>query len=85
MTSKHKDISFRNVEYYQMLDVFDKLYLQSSNNIVFDDFMSLIKSPNNIRLAYRNIKNNHGSRTSGVDRKTIQYIKKMNLNKFKTN
>lgn len=82
MTGKHKDISLRNAEYYNMLEIFDKLYKQSSNNIIFDDLIPLITSDNNIRLAYRNIKNNNGSLTCGVDNKAIQYIKKMKLEEF---
>ena len=65
-----------------MLDIFDKLYYQSKSDVVFDDLISLITSENNIRLAYRNIKNNHGSLTCGVDKKTIKFIKKMELNQF---
>ena len=82
MTGKQKDTSLRNAEYYDMIPTFDKLYNQSIHNITFDDLMPLITSENNIRLAYRNIKNNAGSLTSGIDRKTIMYIKKMNLKKF---
>ena len=82
MTAKIKVNSLRNAEYYAMLPIFDKLYLQSKQGIIFDDIMSIITSPRNIRLAYRNIKNNHGSLTSGVDKKTIQYIKNMKLKKF---
>ncbi len=82
MTEKHKDISLRNIEYYGMFETFDKLYIQSQNNVVFDDLMSLITSDENIRLAYRNIKNNNGSLTCGVDKKTIDFIKNMKLIDF---
>ena len=82
MTEKHKDTSLRNIEYYGMFETFDKLYKQSENNIIFDDLMPLITSDTNIRLAYRNIKNNNGSLTCGVDKKTIKYIKKMKLESF---
>ena len=82
MAGKRKDTSLRNAEYYCMLDIFDKLYYQSKSDVVFDDLISLITSENNIRLAYRNIKNNHGSLTCGVDKKTIKFIKKMELNQF---
>jgi len=82
MTEKQKDISLRNAEYYGMLEVFDKLYEQSKNNIIFDDLMPLITSEENIRLAYRNIKNNNGSLTCGVDKKTINYIRNMKLEDF---
>lgn len=82
MTAKCKDNSLRNAEYYALIETFDKLYSQGKSNIVFDDLMSLIMSDENIRLAYRNIKNNNGSLTCGVDKKTIKYIKKMKLGNF---
>lgn len=82
MTGKHKDTSLRNAEYYDMLGIFDKLYYQSSKGIIFDDLMYLITSENNVRLAYRNIKNNHGSLTCGIDKKTIKFVKKMKLKQF---
>lgn len=82
MTEKHKDISLRNIEYYGMFETFDKLYIQSQNNVVFDDLISLITSDENIRLAYRNIKNNNGSFTCGVDKKTIDFVKNMKLKDF---
>lgn len=82
MTVKHKDISLRNVEYYCMFESYDKLYAQSMNDIIFDDLMLLITSQENIRLAYRSIKNNNGSLTCGVDKKTINYIKNMKLEDF---
>ena len=82
MTEKHKNISLKNTEYYGMFETFDKLYIQSQNNVVFDDLMSLITSDENIRLAYRNIKNNKGSLTYGVDKKTIDFVKNMKLIDF---
>lgn len=82
MAGKHKDKSLRNLEYYDMLDIVDKLYKQSKNGVIFDDLIPLITSERNIRLAYRNIKNNHGSLTCGVDKKTIKFIKKMKLKDF---
>ena len=84
MAVKHKDNSLRNIEYYDMFDVIDKLYNQSQNNIIFDDLMPIITSKKNIRLAYRNIKNNNGSKTCGVDKKTIKFVKKMKLKDFIT-
>ena len=40
--------------------------------------MEIISSEENIRLAYRNIKNNKGSNTPGIDGKTIDNLKKWN-------
>ena len=82
MTGKQKDKSLRNLEYYGMFETVDKLYNQSKTEIIFDDLMPLITSEANIRLAYRNIKNNNGSLTCGVDKKTINFVKKMSLKEF---
>lgn len=82
MAVKQKDDSLRNNEYYGMQPTFDKLYTQSKSNIVFDDLMPIIASESNTRLAYRNIKNNGGSLTSGVDKKTIKCVKDMKLKDF---
>jgi len=55
-----------------MQQVFDKLYDDSKNNKVFSNLYDLIIQPKNIRLAYRNIKANTGSKTAGVNGKTIE-------------
>lgn len=57
-----------------MQSVFDKLYRQSQNGKIFTDLLTTITSKNNILLAYRNIKSNKGSKTSGVDKKNIVSI-----------
>lgn len=64
----------RHAEYYQMQEKFDELYAKSKNNEVFTDLMSLILSRENILLAYRNIKANHGSKTAGTDGLTMNDI-----------
>lgn len=61
----------RNNEYYQMQDIQDRLYIQSSKGTKFTHLMEIITSENNILLAYRNIKKNSGSNTKGVDGKNI--------------
>ncbi|MFY4789615.1 group II intron reverse transcriptase/maturase [Aliarcobacter butzleri] len=61
----------RNNEYYQMQDIQDKLYFQSSKGTKFTHLMEIITSEKNILLAYRNIKKNRGSNTKGVDGKNI--------------
>ena len=65
----------RATEYYGLQPVFDKLYSQSKRGYVFKDLMSYITAPNNIMLAYRNLKANSGSKTPGVDKKTIEDLK----------
>ena len=69
--------SLRHSEYYNMQGVFDDLYARSKNGDYFDNLMEVILSPNNILLAYRNIKTNAGSRTPGTDRLNIDDIGKL--------
>lgn len=69
--------TLRNSEYYGMIPQLDKLYDLSRKNHVFTDLMTLIKSEENIKLAYRNIKNNKGSYTQGTDNQTIRDISLM--------
>lgn len=52
-----------------MQNVFDKLYQQSLKGKRFTNLLDIITAENNILLAYRNIKSNKGSRTSGVDKR----------------
>lgn len=61
----------RYVEYYHMQHTFDKLYQDSKENKIFYNLLEIITEENNIKLAYRTIKANHGSKTSGVNDKTI--------------
>ena len=44
--------------------------------------MELIESEENIRLAYRNIKKNKGSKTAGADNKTILDLQKWDIDKL---
>lgn len=71
---KLKDQKLRHNEYYDMQSKFDELYAQSKEGFVFKSLVEIIQSDKNIKLAYRNIKNNSGSHTAGVDRKTIGFI-----------
>lgn len=67
----------RNNEYYQMQDIQDRLYMQSSKGTKFTHLMEIITSEKNILLAYRNIKKNSGSNTKGVDGKNISNLAKL--------
>ena len=58
-----------------MQHCFDNLYAQSVNGQNFYDLMKLISSDENIRLAYRNIKRNTGSKTAGTNKLTIEDVK----------
>ena len=51
------------------------LYAQSVNGQNFYNLIELMSSKENIRLAYRNIKRNTGSKTAGIDKLTIDDIK----------
>ena len=66
--------NIRHSEYYGMQSVFDELYAKSKNGENFEDLMQIIVSRENILLAYRNIKQNTGSRTAGTDNLTIDNI-----------
>lgn len=64
----------RNTEYYDMVEVFDKLYAKSIKNEKFCSLMEIIQSDDNIKLAYRNMRKNDGGKTPGVDGLTIKDI-----------
>ncbi len=68
--AKKKD-KIRHAEYYDFQAIQDKLYADSSKGKVFKHLVEIIALPENIRLAYRNIKKNHGSMTPGTDGETI--------------
>lgn len=79
MTDKKKfpkKQKLRNAEYYDMQSVFDKLYADSKKGLKFTDLVEIIKSPENIKLAYRNMRKNKGSKTAGTDKKTISDLDK---------
>lgn len=64
-TQKPKRQKLRNAEYYNLQETFDKLYSDSRNGKRFTKLMPIILSEQNIRLAYRNLKKNSGSKTAG--------------------
>lgn len=61
----------RHAEYYGMQRIFDELYAKSKAGETFIGLMELVLSPDNIMLAYRNIKTNTGSYTAGTDKQNI--------------
>ncbi|TCP17321.1 group II intron reverse transcriptase/maturase [Scopulibacillus darangshiensis] len=69
----------RHNEYYDMQYHFDSLYAQSANGQNFYGLIDLMQSDENIRLAYRNIKRNTGSKTAGYDGLTIEDIKRLSV------
>ena len=70
-----KKQKLRNNEYYETQSVFDELHAKSAEGKTFSGLMKLIMEENNILLAYRNIKSNDGSETSGTDGRTIEHYK----------
>lgn len=77
---KHQKI--RYTEYYDMQSILDKLYQYSKEGKTFCSLMNSIMSNENIKMAYRTIKGNKGSKTPGVDKRTIEDIAKMSEQKF---
>lgn len=75
-TKQKKNSKLRYLEYYDLQDTLDMLYADSGRRKIFNNLMPLIESEENIRLAYRNIKRNSGSNTSGVDKLTIKDIER---------
>lgn len=79
MANKKKPLKkqkIRNAEYYDMQTAFDKLYADSVSGRQFRNLVELIRRPENIMLAYRNLRKNSGSKTAGVDKKTISDLNK---------
>lgn len=85
LTSEKQSIKknyLRYAEYYDMTDVFDKLYADSLNGKEFTNLCSIISCRDNILLAYRTIKRNGGSGTAGTDGLTIRNLEKIDADKF---
>ena len=79
MANKKKPLKkkkIRNAEYYDIQTAFDKLYADSVSGRQFRNLVELIQRPENIMLAYRNLRKNSGSKTAGVDKKTISDLNK---------
>ena len=64
-------------QYYDMQRIQDDLYAKSKEGKIFNQLMDIITSPENIKLAYRAIKKNKGSHTSGTDKKDITFLAQM--------
>ncbi|MDO4563881.1 MAG: group II intron reverse transcriptase/maturase [Clostridia bacterium] len=71
-----KKQKLRNAEYYDFQKIQDDLYEQSIQGKIFQGLIEIIALEENIKLAYRNIKKNHGSHTAGVDNATIKDLAK---------
>lgn len=77
-----KQKKLRHAEYYDMQSILDKLYADSKENKIFTHLMEIITDENNIKMAYRNIKRNSGSNTSGVDGADITDIEKIPISSY---
>lgn len=86
MTAGEKGIlkkqQLRNNEYYDMQETLDLLYIKSKEGYSFKNLISIIIDYKNIALAYRNIKNNNGSETPGVDGTTIKDIDRYQITEW---
>ena len=72
-----KKSKLRHAEYYDFQGIQDRLYADSQKGRVFKHLTEIIALPENIRLAYRNIKANPGSRTAGTDGRTIKDLENL--------
>jgi len=71
-----KKAKLRHAEYYDFQEIQDMLYSDSSKGKIFNKLIDIITMPQNIRMAYRNIKKNNGSKTAGTDSRTIKDLEK---------
>jgi len=77
-----KKAKLRHAEYYDFQEIQDKLYADSLKGRKFTHLIEIISLPENIRLAYRNIKSNRGSKTAGTDGRTIKDLEKLSDKKL---
>ena len=77
-----KKAKLRHAEYYDFQEIQDKLYTGSQKGKEFKHLVEIIALPENIRLAYRNIKANHGSKTAGTDGRTIKDLERLSDEKL---
>ena len=77
-----KKVKLRHAEYYDFQEIQDELYADSLKGREFKHLVDVISLPENIRLAYRNIKANHGSKTAGTDGRTIRDLEKLSDEKL---
>ena len=77
-----KKSKLRHAEYYDLQKTQDKLYADSLAGKEFQNLIQLIAMPENIRMAYRNIKSNDGSKTPGTDGRTIRDLEKLSDEKL---
>lgn len=69
-----KKEAIRNQEYHDTVFLSDCLYQLSKEGYSFENLMRWITSEDNIRMAYRSLRTNKGSKTPGVNGETIKNI-----------
>jgi group II intron reverse transcriptase/maturase len=77
-----KKDNLRYNEYYDKQNIFDDLYKRSSEKENFNKLFQLIIDEENIKLAYRTIKRNAGSKTPGTNGHNIDYWGNKPVDKF---
>ena len=77
-----KKKKLRHAKYYDLQKIQDKLYADSTKGRKFRHLVEVISLPENIRLAYRNIKANNGSQTAGTDGRTIKDLERLSDEKL---
>ncbi len=80
-TELNKKQKLRHNEYYDTQEIYDNLYKESKEGKIFTKLYELVVDERNIKLAYRNIKKNKGSKTVGTNRSTIADIGKQDINR----
>lgn len=74
----------RYKQYYEFGDIQKELFESSKTGGNFKDLLEIILSDENIMLAYRNVKNNSGSKTKGSDGYTIIHLAERDKESFLT-
>lgn len=74
LTEKNKFIAR-----YGLQETFDTLYSESKKGKTFNRLFEIVVREDNILLAYRNLRMNKGSRTPGIDGKSIKDLDQMSL------
>ena len=77
-----KKTKLRHAEYYDFQGIQHNLYADSQKGKEFKHLVEIIALPENIRLAYRNINANHGSKTAGTDGRTIKDLERLSDEKL---
>ena len=78
----HNMTSYKAEEYYNYKPVKENLYNKALKGEQFKEILSEILVENNLRMAYRKLKTNKGSKTKGTDTYTIENVKCTTLEEY---